>query len=61
MMRKRQIPDTSFVTIQVDGNRIVQVKAAYNKPANTDAQNFILKWAVIKELRIDTSDIRRTA
>lgn len=61
MMRRRRNLEASFVTIQVTGNRIVQVKAAYNKPADADAQNFILKWAAIKELRIDTSDIRRTA
>lgn len=61
MMGRRQNPDVSFVTIQVDGNRIVQVKAAYSKLADEDAQSFIRKWASIKKLRIDTSDIRRTA
>ena len=61
LLRKRQNPSIPFVTIQVDADRVVQVKAAYNRPAGAEIQLFIRKWAAIKGLRIDTEDIGRTA
>ncbi len=61
LLRKRKNPSIPFVTIQVDADRVVQVKTAYNRLADAEIQLFIRKWAAIKGLLIDTEDIGRTA
>ena len=46
-----------FGTIEVRENEVQQVKAKYNSRVPHDAQMFICRWAAIKHLKINTTDI----
>lgn len=56
-LRKRTEPETPFVTIEVENSVLIQCKAAYNRPAPTEAQAFVKKWAHHKAIKIRTEDI----
>ena len=43
-LRKREDPATSFVTIEVQDERLVQVKAPYNQKASAEVQRFVCSW-----------------
>ena len=43
-MRKYSEPEKSLVTIELQGKRLIQAKAAYNHIADTECQKFICKW-----------------
>lgn len=59
-LRQRKQQSVPFVTIEVNGKRVIQVKAAYNKKADIRAQRFVRKWAAVKGLQITTPDMRES-
>lgn len=51
-MRNKDYLDASLLTIEVRGNRIVQVRGFGNRSSGTKEREFIHKWAEKKELEI---------
>ena len=56
-LRRKRTPGTSFGTIEVRGNTLVQAKAHSNGQLDQAAQDYIRKWCHAKNLRILTLDI----
>lgn len=61
-LRKKDEPEKSFGTIEVDcDNRLIQAKAFGNRHLDKKAQEFVRKWAKYKKLSIITRDLDETA
>lgn len=61
-LRKKDEPEKSFGTIEVDcDNRLIQAKAFGNRHLDNKAQKFVRKWAKYKKLSIFTRDLDETA
>lgn len=61
-LRKKDEPEKSFGTIEVDcDNRLIQAKAFANRHLDRKAQEFVRKWAKYKKLSIITRDLDETA
>ena len=43
-LRKVDSPNKSFVTVEVNNNRVVQAKAKYNEDVSKETQKFLDKW-----------------
>lgn len=56
-LRKKENEKEPYATIEVEYDKLVQVKAACNARACESAQQFVRKWAEIKHLRIRTADL----
>lgn len=56
-LRMKEDDKSPYATIEVDGEQVVQVKAACNERACQSAQQFVRKWAKIKHLGIRTTDL----
>lgn len=56
-LRKKENPEKSFATIEVREDSVIQVKGSCNKKIEKDAQLYVIKWAELKGLKIDTYDI----
>ena len=56
-LRRKEKPGTSYGTIEVRGNTLVQAKGFANSRLEQPAQDFIRKWCAAKHLNIRTRDI----
>ena len=56
-LRRKEPPGTSYGTIEVRGNTLVQAKGFANRRLDRPAQDFIRKWCAAKHLLIRTRDI----
>lgn len=56
-LRRKEKPGTSYGTIEVRGNTLVQAKGFANSRLEQPAQDFIRKWCAAKHLSIRTRDI----
>ena len=56
-LRRKEKPGTSYGTIEVRGNTLVQAKGFANSRLEQPAQDFIRKWCATKHLDIRTRDI----
>ena len=43
-LRKVDSPNKSFVTVEVNNNRVVQAKAKYNEDVSKETQKFLDRW-----------------
>ena len=59
-MRRRERPERAYITVEVTPHReIVQAKAFGNSRPDSEACQYLHKWADVKHLRIATSDIAK--
>ena len=47
-MRRKETPEESLVTIEVQKMRLIQAKAAYNQTASIECQTFICRWCELE-------------
>lgn len=59
-LRRKEKSRTSYGTIEVRGNTLVQAKGFANSRLEQPAQDFIRKWCAAKHLQIRTRDIEPT-
>jgi hypothetical protein len=59
-LRRKEKPRTSYGTIEVRGNTLVQAKGFANRRLDRSAQDFIRRWCAAKHLDIRTRDIEPT-
>jgi len=59
-LRRKEKPRTSYGTIEVRGNTLVQAKGFANRRLDRPAQDFIRRWCAAKHLDIRTRDIEPT-
>ena len=55
-LRKKEEPEEPYGTIEVQGQRVFQLKGLCNSKVSLEAQNFVRKWAKVKGLTIDSAD-----
>lgn len=52
-IRDVKLKNESLLTVEVRGNRIVQVRGKFNRNPNEDENNFVYQWANNKNLKIN--------